>query len=367
MSAKQFSTGCIFLLYFLLAGTAARAFEAVYAGWAAGSSWNGSGTVLRSTDSGKTWVRQGAGRIANVTMNGVFAVDPYTAWLVGTSDSGYAAIYHTSDGGRTWERKGSATPGAADNVPNVELSKVHAAGGHVWAVGSGGTILHSDDEGATWQNLYPVWYGSTYLQGVYALDSNTVWVTGDIKDGYATILKTTDGGLTWTRQSGGDVGETPYLLGISAADADTAWAVGHNYIVLKTTDGGQTWTKDPAFGGLGDINEVYAVNPSTVWVATDNEVVWSTDGGQSWRHSSVYGLSGAIAFMGISAVSDRQAWTAFNFSDQFIASTADGGTTWTKIDQLNGENLPDMNNISFATQPIHRFPWYLVVPALTGK
>ncbi|MFZ5799208.1 MAG: hypothetical protein C4563_03930 [Desulfobulbus sp.] len=365
--AKQFCIGSLLLVFFLLAGDAAGAFEPVYAGWAAGGAWNGYGTVLRSIDSGKTWVRQGAGQIGNINLNGVFAVDTDTGWLVGAAEGGYASIYHTGDGGATWQRKGSADPGAADYLPNVELSKVHAAGIHVWAVGSGGTILHSDDGGQTWTNRYPAWYGTVYLQGVYALDNKTVWVTGDIKDGYATILKTTDGGQTWTRQSGGDVGETPYLLGISAADSDTAWAVGHYFIVLKTTDGGKTWTKDPNFGGEGDANEVYAVNPSTVWVATDNEVVWSTDGGLTWNHSSAHGLSGAIAFMGISAVSDRQAWTSFNFSDQFIAATDDGGATWTKIEQLNGEELPDMNNISFATRPLNPFPWHLVVPALTGK
>ena len=33
-----------------------------------------------------------------------------------------------------------------------------------------------------------------------------------------------------------------YCLGISAADANTAWAVERPYIVLKTTNGGATWT-----------------------------------------------------------------------------------------------------------------------------
>jgi photosystem II stability/assembly factor-like uncharacterized protein len=367
MPAAPCIIGYIFLIFFLLTGNTAGAIEPVYAGWAAGSVWNGYGTVLRSIDSGKTWVRQGAGQIGNVKLNGVFAVDADTGWLVGEPDGGYASIYHTGDGGATWQRKGSADPGAADYLPDVELSKVHAAGVHVWAVGFGGTILHSPDGGGTWTNRYPAWYGSVYLQGVYALDNNTVWVTGDIKDGYATILKTTDGGLNWTRQSGGDVGGAEYLLGISAADADTAWAVGHPYTVLKTMDGGATWIKDRTFGGLGDINEVDAVNASTVWAATDNEVIWSTDGGLTWNHSGEHGLAGAIAFMGISAVSDRQAWTSFNFSDQFIASTDDSGATWTKIEQLNGADLPDMNNISFATRPLNPFPWHLVVPALTGK
>jgi len=366
MAMKQIQLGILVFLIILLAVHTDSRSEAIYAGWAVGDSWGGYGTVLRSTDSGTTWVRQGAGQIADANMIGVFALTPSSAWVVGEPQGGYATIYQTTDGGSTWIRKGSPNMADTDYVPEVSLAKVHAAGSHVWAVGSGGTILHSSDDGRTWENTYPLWYGTYYLQGVYALDSTTVWVTGDTKDKYATILKTTDCGRTWTRQSGGDVGTSEYLLGVSAADADTAWAVGQGYTLLKTTDGGETWTRHPDFNGLGDINEVDAVSSSTVWVATDNEVVWSTDGGRTWNHSSVHGLSGAIAFMGVSAVSDRQAWTSFNFSDQFIAGTDDGGVTWTKTEWLNGMHLPNMNNISFATRPINFSPWNLFLPAINS-
>lgn len=158
------------------------------------------GTILRSTDSGETWTRQGAGQIANVNLRGVFAVDPYTAWAVGWPDSGYATIYHTTDGGTTWERKGSSDPASPDYVPNGGLAKVHAAGDDVWAVGNPGVILHTSDGGATWTNHIPAGYENTPLQGVYTLDGKTVWATGaDEEDNHAVILKTTDAGLNWTR------------------------------------------------------------------------------------------------------------------------------------------------------------------------
>ena len=165
--------------------------------------------------------------------------------------------------------KGLLEYGVIGLCPNVTFLKVHAKGEDVWVVGTG-TILHTSDGGATWTNHIPNEYKDVDLQGVFVLDHDTVWVTGgsDIA-GHAVILKTTNAGLTWTRQGEGnvDVDGANHLLGISAADANTAWTVGGIYSVLKTTDGGTTWTRDPnpSFinGANVDVNEVYAV--STRW------------------------------------------------------------------------------------------------------
>lgn len=357
MSKKSLIIGIFFFMLLLLAGNASSEVEPIYAGWTVGDSWDdGSGTsygtILRSTDSGETWIRQGADQIAEVGMMGVFAVDPYTAWVVGNSDNGYATIYHTSDGGITWERKGSSNEASVDYVPDVNLAKVHAAGDDVWAV-SKYAILHSSDDGATWT----AWTTGDGLQGVYTLDGKIVWVTGGTRpwvpypdNPYGIILKTTDAGQTWTSRDV-DFDDSPgfdAILGISAVDADTAWAVGGgDSVLLKTTDGGATWTQGPDLGGWGDLNEVYAVNSSTVWVAGDGGIFWSTDGGLNWD-----GHNAGPYIMGVSAVSSQEAWASGTGRDRSIYHTTNGGTTWTRIEQLNGEDLPDMNNISFATLPI---------------
>ncbi len=374
MSKKLLIIGIFFFLILFLAGNASCEVEPVYAGWTVGSSWDdGSGTkygtILRSTDSGETWIRQGEGQIADVNLEGVFAVDPYTAWAVGGSDDGYATIYHTSDGGSTWERKGSSNEASADYVRDVYLAKVHAVGDDAWAVAKD-AILHTSDGGATWTAWTPADDEHWGLQGVYTLDGKTVWVTGGTRvlvptpdNPHGIILKTTNAGQTWTipphKVDFDDSPEFDAILGISAADADTAWAVGGGgFDLLKTTDGGVTWTRDPNIGGYGDLNEVYAVSTSTVWVAGDNSIYWTTDGGQSWNDST--GLGGGMAFSGISAVSAQQAWGSYiNPSNPGeIVYTTDGGTTWTIIKNLNGEDLPGLQSISFATQPIN--PDYLI-------
>ena len=47
--------------------------------------------------------------------------------------------------------------------------------------------------------------------------------TGTAVGGYGTILRTTNGGTTWTSQTSGT---TNHLLGVSFTDANTGTAVG---------------------------------------------------------------------------------------------------------------------------------------------
>ena len=344
----------------LLACAAGAEAQPYYAGWAVGKVWDGYGTIIRSADSGNTWTRQGVGQIADVDMAGVFAVDPWTAWVVGHSEGGYATIYHTTNGGSTWERKGSPA-----DVPNVGLGKVHAYGDRVWAVGTAG-IMHTSDGGATWTNQLPAQYAGMLLQGVYTVDGNTVWVTGGdcpgphYTDDYALILKSSDAGVSGTRQDGGPATKGTHLLGISAADAATAWTVGGKpgglasaYIFLYTADGGATWTEQSQ-DGVDDANEVYAVDAQTVWVAADRDIFWSTDAGANWDYTANHGPSAGPYVLGISAVSDQVAWGCLNVTETEgqIWRTADGGNTWTVVDQAGGEALPGLWNISFATDPI---------------
>jgi len=81
-----------------LAASVSAAWADPYAGWAVGNRINGYGTVMRTTDSGTNWPRQGAGQIADVNLYGVTAVDASTAWTVGDPDGGYASIYRRGVG-----------------------------------------------------------------------------------------------------------------------------------------------------------------------------------------------------------------------------------------------------------------------------
>ena len=95
-------------------------------------------------------------------------------------------------------------------------------------LGPGGPGGPSGPAGWFWQNPLP--QGNT-LRGVSFTDANNGTAVG----GAGAIIRTTDGGATWTAQSSG---VTNTLYGVSFTDANKGTAVGNAGTILRTTDGG---------------------------------------------------------------------------------------------------------------------------------
>ncbi|MCG2659993.1 MAG: hypothetical protein L6437_07095 [Kiritimatiellae bacterium] len=318
-------------------------------GWAAGGSQDGYATILNTTNGGGDWVRQGSSEeIVDTTLSCVAATDAHTAWAVGLNAQGYSVIYHTTNGGSAWLRQGTR-----DTVGNVELAKISACNREVvWIGGAEGTVLRTMDGGQTWQDRSPSGYTNMF-QGITALDANIAWAAGHIQDGYAPILHTTNGGLSWVRQSGGDATNLANILSIGAADSMRLWAVGFGYDehrsmdgrILGTTNGGMTWELlyHNQSGGY-HANELYVVNTAQVYVAMDTSVIKTMDGGRSWEQVGI--RSTPYATMGICAPDGQNIWAASeNWASGFIFHIPPGGTDW--IDQTPSNGVAMLDYISF--------------------
>ena len=184
------------------------------------------------------------------------------------------------------------------------------------AVGKLGTILRTTDGGVTWTLQTS---GTTnFLTGVHFVDASNGTVVGYSNNvgGEATILHTTDGGTTWNWQSSGT---TDYLNGVFFTDANTGTAVGSNGKILRTTDGGATWVMQTS-GTTGSLNGVYFTSTNTGIIVGTNGILRTTDGGTSWNSVSTNSLN-AVSF------SDANIGTAVG-SNNTILRTTDGGATW---------------------------------------
>src|SRR5262249_6823828 len=152
-------------------------------------------------------------------------------------------LLRTEDGGTTWSKV--ALPAdlklPADVAEIVDpgdvvlYSVAFADADHAYAVGEFGTILASDDGGATWhQQPSSV---ETSLFGVSFADPQRGWAVGI----EATLLATTDGGATWHKQTV----ETPKGFLLSLYDVQVrgnyGWAVGNSGFLLSSKDAGATW------------------------------------------------------------------------------------------------------------------------------
>ncbi|MGB5543514.1 MAG: YCF48-related protein [Gammaproteobacteria bacterium] len=117
---------------------------------------------------------------------------------------------------------------------NALLMDAASVDGHIVAVGERGIILTSDDNGASWtQSASPV---SAVLTAVTFHDRDLGWAVGHD----SVVLKTTDGGDTWTVTHSAPDLEQP-LFDVWFADANNGLAIGAYGYVLVSSDGGDSW------------------------------------------------------------------------------------------------------------------------------
>lgn len=211
-----------------------------------------------------------------------------------------------------------------------------------WAVGESGTILKSTDDGAIWtfQNSSTI----DPLRSVCFINADTGWVAGGC-DGCSdgVILKTTDGGESWSvKDEGRDV------ACIQFTSALRGWAVGDG-LVMQSTDGGESWTQQTIEGVDSWFESVCFVSDSIGWIGgyLPGTVLSTTDAGSHWQPQGS-GIDVNDGVNGMYFLNRDTGWIAgFGFNDTgavgFVRRTTDGGVTWTP--QLT---TPDLSFLSLA-------------------
>ena len=141
--------------------------------------------------------------------------------------------------------------------------------------------------------------------------------------------------VTWTPQTSG---VTARLRGVSAVNDRIAWASGSGGSVLRTTDGGSTWTTVPVPDAVQlDFRDIDAVSESTAYVMSigtgeTSRIYQTGDGGRRWTLQ----LANKDPKVFLDAMSFWSADAGVAFSDSVdgrfvIFSTTDGGRTWPRI------------------------------------
>jgi len=218
------------------------------------------GTIRRTTNGGASWsdLSIPPTSTTNLALSGVEFADPTTGLVVGRIDSSLgpgimltrSAVLRTTDGGQNWVRVSAPWDRGLLAVCFGGLSTATA-------VGEGGVIIRSTDRGLHWvaQAGIPdpetglVSGPTERLNGVSFAGPERGIAVGD----NGTILRTLDGGYTWTVQPSGT---TWNLYGVSSVNGVNAVAVGNVGTILTTSDGGTTW----GAATLALTNNLYAVH-----------------------------------------------------------------------------------------------------------
>ena len=244
-----------------------------------GERWSvgGQGNLFIKTRNG-----QRSTTISKVDLNSLFFIDRQTGFVVGNSGE----ILLTRDRGATWQRQ--------DSPMKVNLQSVYCLNAKTcWIVGwEKGTLLIGGVDG-NWKqsNIVP----NGRLTDTFIVDNTVGYVVG--WDGL--ILKTTDGGRTWSQ-----IG-IPYKMGVSEfmdgtpnyeavvfKDSSRGCVAGwgmESGIAACTLDGGRSWR----------VNYPDTTPQGIVWDKNDKITVVGENGknfvsrnfGRTWRLSgSPYGI-----------------------------------------------------------------------------
>jgi photosystem II stability/assembly factor-like uncharacterized protein len=188
---------------------------------------------------------------------------------------------------------------------------------------------------------------TSLLQAVSVVDSNVVWISGHD----ATVLRTLDGGRTWTRRPVTGAPDSLQFRDVHAHDARTAYLLaagpGDMSRIYRTDDGGETWAlqwTNPEPAGFYDCVDFWTVDRGLVYGdAVDGQlrVLLTDDGGRTWRRVPDDALPAALPGEGgfaasglcVEAKAGGRAWIAAgNASRARVFRTNDYGRTWAAAD-----------------------------------
>lgn len=260
--------------------------------WASGTG----GTFAVTTDGGATWR---AGRVPgadSLEFRDVQGVSAKTAYLLSSGNGPASRIYRTDDGGATWTMQFQNADSAAfyDCFAFWDENR-----GIVMSDGSKGRFpVRRTTDGRTWQDIGDRLPAAQEGEGAFAASGTCVATHGSklgwISTGAAPasrVLRTTDGGDTWTAHAVPTVQGTAQSGAFSVAFRDAKHGIlgagdlqqqGATQNIAVSSDGGASWTlatPTPFPGALFGL----AYGKGKAVIATGpGGVAWSPDEGATW-------------------------------------------------------------------------------------
>jgi photosystem II stability/assembly factor-like uncharacterized protein len=320
------------------------------------------GGVFKTTDAGETWHSlwdaEPTGSIGAIA---VAPSDPNIIYV--GSGEGLArpdlstgdGVYKSTDAGKSWTHLGLRDTQQIGQVavdptnPNIVFI---AAEGHPYGPNEERGLYKSTDGGATFKRVLFVnnRTGASEVQidpqhpnivfaGMWQRQEGP-WENGSWEGPDGGLFRSTDGGDTWTKLTGGGLpdGITQVNLTISPTNSKRIYleaATGRRVGLYRSDDGGATWVHAPdndtrpeerIGGGDLPVPVVDPKDPDTLYVAS--VVTWkSTDAGKSW--TGFRGSPGGDDYQGVYINPNDTKIVALT-SDQGAVITVNAGKTWSQ-------------------------------------
>ncbi|MBI5647216.1 MAG: hypothetical protein HY962_09825 [Ignavibacteriae bacterium] len=302
------------------------------------------GWMYQTTDAGATWMPVAEATDIRYGLEGV--PRPPVSWC-GDSvfvfiDQGNVAV-STTDLGRTW-RRGARIQGTVRAIAFDD-------GGRGYAVDARGAVHRSEDYGIHWVRV---------LEGSQLDIRATVCLAGRdsllFGTNFGQLRRSTDAGLTWTWQRDAPVLQPQkawfpdamngFLVG---AALDAAWTPS----ILKTTDGGSSWSV-LALPDSVTVAMMFFADATHGWIVDERRgrddtvrtVYRSTDGGVSWIPVLNWPIIGGkdITILATGTFHRGRNIIILPTYEGGLLRTGDGGLTWSYttgvFDTSGGDSAP---------------------------
>jgi photosystem II stability/assembly factor-like uncharacterized protein len=250
-----------------------------------------------------------------------------------TTNNGDGVILKTEDGGATFTTILGGDP-SLFGIESIRFTTLDIG----YAAGWDDDIKYTEDGGDTWSDM-SVGTGVYYYTDIQFWDEDNGVISAKMNSGNDKIWYTEDGGDSWTEATGISIG----IIAMGYADADNVFAVGSEEDIIKSSDGGKTWSlnhdgTDPDNDPLLGIH-FYDADFGIVG-GMDGKLKITTNGGSSWTTTQI--ASNYPSFYGVYCFNTDSAYVAG--TDEIIYKTTDGGTTWSS---MNGGGNSSLYQFSF--------------------
>ena len=235
---------------------------------------------------------------STASLRGLAVVDDDTVWASGNDGT----VLRTTDGGRTWTHY--TVPGDAPELRDVHALDARTA--YVLAVTEPARILRTTDGGETWDELYRSPHAAAFLDSFAFFDDRRACAFGDPIDGTFLVLRTEDAGSGWQEVPAADLpppheGEAAFAASgtcLAAIGEAHAWIAtgGLASRVLLTTDAGRSWSAAPTPIVAGESTTgIYSIafrderhgvivgGDYTEPERAERNAAFTTDGGHTWE------------------------------------------------------------------------------------
>ena len=201
-------------------------------------------------------------------------------------------IFKTSNGGAAWTEVYSYSLGLGDGwFDGLRVLNANVAVAFGDEASNGDMhFVRTEDQGANWTEITGIDYLNSaygyYTWGLGACNvGESIWcagLTAEYDSGY--VFRSYDAGVTWdSYKIPGDIIDL-YPRSIAFYDDNNGMITDRHGSIIKSTDGGETWTTVTMHPNASWANGVVAVpNTNTIIVLDDNGVFSTSDLGATWE------------------------------------------------------------------------------------